>query len=160
MLSKSWGKFLLLGGIGAFINSIMFIFFSDFIDERVFLFSFHIIHSSITIWAGYLFLKRKESGVFFLILSVSMFFFSIVIPVTSQGSGGQAVYTPLFFVTFIISVFANMSYPFVIIFSLLFLLSVSISFIACILNGCKTKKNAIKEDESVKNNNQDDLGNG
>jgi len=118
MLSKKLSRLILIGGIGALINSIMYISSSNDFDNVFFAPVFYFIHSFVTILAGYFLLKQKKTGVVFLIISFFLFVLALFIPEPGDS---------LFFTTIVLSM-GGIIIPtllFIPIFTGIFLFSVS-----------------------------------
>jgi hypothetical protein len=129
MLSKKLSKLILIGGIGAFINSVVFTFLFNKAYDVYFGPIFYFVHSFVTILAGYFLLKRSKLGVIFLITSFVLFVLALFIPapfLNLHDYKGQIENTSLFSYTILVSitVVVLVIFFFVPIFTAIFLFSV------------------------------------
>jgi hypothetical protein len=125
MLSKKLSKLILIGGIGALINSVAFFFVSDFYDTYFGIF-FYFTHSVITILAGYFLLKQKKQGEKLLMISFYIFILSLFIPAPFLTLDGDSMKASLFIATIVFSALAVLTgfLIFVPVFTTIFIFSV------------------------------------
>jgi hypothetical protein len=139
MLSKKLSKFILIGGMGALINSIVFTFLFKTAYDNFFGPIFYFIHSLVTILAGYFLLKRNKIGVILLIISFFLFVLALFIPAPflnlHDGKGPMIEDISLFSYTILVSALVSiLLYPiFVPVFTIIFLFSVVLGVVMLLI---------------------------